>query len=71
MNYVVHYCHNKHCNNCWLDEDLTNAKSLPPTWKYCLECVSKGFVNPEKPPLTDTQKQKLKKMQEAKYNKNN
>ena len=71
MNYVVHYCCNKNCNNAWVDEDLTNAKSLPPTWKYCPECVSKGFVNPEKPPLTEAQKQKLKKMQQAKYNKNN
>lgn len=36
--YVVHYCHNKECNNCWVDKDLTDVQTYPPTWKYCREC---------------------------------
>lgn len=38
MNYVVHYCKNKKCNNAWLDKDLTHVKTFPPTWKYCKDC---------------------------------
>lgn len=37
--YVVHYC--KQCNNCWIDKDLTNVKTFPPTWKLCEECCKK------------------------------
>lgn len=53
--FVVHHCKNtrlseKHvdyCNNCFIDRDLTNVKTHPPTWKYCPECVAKGFKNPK------------------------
>ena len=38
MSYVVHYCKNKKCNNAWTDLDITNAKTIPPKWKYCKEC---------------------------------
>lgn len=41
MNYVMHFCRNKKCNNGWIDKDLTNAKSTPPDWKYCRECAAK------------------------------
>lgn len=41
MNYVIHFCRNKKCNNGWIDKDLTNAKSTPPDWKYCRECAEK------------------------------
>lgn len=41
MNYVLHICRNKKCNNGWVDKDLTNAKSTPPGWKYCIECAEK------------------------------
>ena len=34
--YVVHFC--KRCNRCWIDKDLTNVKTLPPTWKLCEVC---------------------------------
>ena len=27
-NYVVHFCKNPECNECWIDEDLTNAKKI-------------------------------------------
>ena len=38
MNYVNHFCKNSKCNNNWLDVDVTNAKTIPPQWKYCKEC---------------------------------
>lgn len=41
MNYVMHFCRNKKCNNGWVDKDLTNVKSYPPSWKYCKECADK------------------------------
>ena len=36
--YVFHICHNKKCNNGWLDVDRTHCKTNPPKWKYCREC---------------------------------
>lgn len=45
MNYVMHFCRNKKCNNGWLDKDLTNAKSTPPDWKYCKECAEKRGID--------------------------
>lgn len=41
MNYVMHFCRNKKCNNGWVDKDLTNVKTNPPKWKYCKECADK------------------------------
>lgn len=41
MNYVMHICRNKKCNNGWIDKDLTNVKTNPPAWKYCQECAEK------------------------------
>lgn len=41
MNYVVHYCKNRNCNNAWIDKDVTNAKTRPPQWKYCRKCCEK------------------------------
>lgn len=65
--FVVHYCKNQKCNNCWTDEDLTNAKTFPPKWKYCKDCCEKyGFINPEKPPkkkLSQKQQEVLKRNQ--------
>lgn len=51
--YVVHHCKNTtlkpadkdYCNNCFIDKDKTNVQSYAPTWKYCPECVAKGFTN--------------------------
>lgn len=40
MNYVMHFCRNKKCNNGWVDKDLTNAVN-PPKWKYCKVCAEK------------------------------
>lgn len=39
--FVVHYCKNKDCPNCWIDKDVTNVTSFPPQWKYCKECCEK------------------------------
>lgn len=41
MNYVMHYCRNKKCDNGWVDKDLTSCTTFPPTWKYCKECAEK------------------------------
>ena len=41
MNYIMHFCRNKKCNNGWIDADLTNVKTNPPDWKYCRECAEK------------------------------
>ena len=41
MNYVNHICKNNQCNNSWIDKDITNVKSYPPSWKYCEECCKK------------------------------
>lgn len=41
MNYVMHFCRNKKCNNGWIDADLTFASIHPPSWKYCKECAAK------------------------------
>ncbi len=45
MNYVMHFCRNKKCNNGWIDKDLTNAKSTPAGWKYCRECAAKRGID--------------------------
>ncbi len=61
MNYIMHFCKNKSCNNCWLDEDLTNAKS-PVKYKYCMECCKKyGYINPNKPPISKKKREQLGK----------
>ena len=45
MNYVMHFCRNKKCNNGWIDKDLSNAKSTPADWKYCRECAAKRGID--------------------------
>lgn len=53
--YVTHTCKNSklkpsdpnYCNRAWVDEDRTNVRDVPPTWKYCPECEEKGFKNPK------------------------
>lgn len=70
--YVVHYCHNKECNNCWIDKDITNVKTIPPKWKYCKECAKKLDIDfgKQKPSdvTTEEQKERTIKMQKAKKN---
>lgn len=70
MNYVVHYCRNKECNNAWIDKDLTKVKKYPPQWKYCKECCDKLGIdfNKQKPGdnLSEEQKEAIKKMRDKK-----
>lgn len=39
MNYVMHICRNKKCNNGWIDKDITRCTTIPPSWKYCKDCA--------------------------------
>jgi len=56
--YISHTCHNwkrkpsdtDYCDRAFHDLDLKNSRSRSPDWKYCPQCVAKGFVNPDKPP---------------------
>ena len=68
MNYVMHFCRNKQCNNGWIDKDLTGATTIPPKWKYCKECAkSKGIDFDKQKPSdyrTPEQEKKLKEKME-------
>ena len=78
--YVTHTCRNSklsvtdpnYCNRAFIDEDRTNVKDTPPTWKYCPECEKKGFKNPKrrKSSMTPEQIEAFKKRM-AEYRKNN
>lgn len=65
MCFVTHTCKNSklkptdpnYCDNAFVDEDLTKVTNTPPTWKYCPECVEKGFKNPKKKKRVFTQEQ--------------
>ena len=51
MAYVVHFCRNSKCNKAWIDKDLTNVKTIPPKWKYCIECAKQLGIDFEKQTL--------------------
>lgn len=65
MDYVIHVCKNSHlseddenyCERVWIDKDKTNVMNYPPSWKYCPECVRKGFKNPRTRNSTQTPEQ--------------
>lgn len=59
--YVVHYCKNKECNNCWIDKDITGVKSFPPHWKYCKECCKKLGIDFDKQIPEEGKTERLKK----------
>lgn len=65
MVYVVHFCKNRDCNEGWIGKDLTNAKTNPPQWKYCQICVENGYPDLQRPLLSEKQKERMKKMSEA------
>lgn len=48
MNYVMHFCKNKECNNGWVDKDLTGATTFPPKWKYCKQCADELGIDFDK-----------------------
>lgn len=67
MNYVMHFCRNKKCNNGWLDKDLTNAKSTPADWKYCKECATKlGIDFDAQTPTSNLTKKELLHLEKKK-----
>ena len=77
--YVIHFCKNSrlkpsddnYCNNCWVDVDKTHVTSIPPSWKYCSECESKGFKNPKTRQVTRTPEQiEAFKQRMAQYRRN-
>ena len=79
--YVIHVCKNSklkpddpnYCDRAWVDVDKTNVKDTPPTWKYCPECVKKGFNNPRtrQSNMSEEQKEAFKqRMAEYRRNKN-
>lgn len=60
MNYVMHFCRNKKCNNGWIDKDLTDARVNPPDWKYCRECAAKlGIDYDAQTPTSNLSKKEL------------
>lgn len=63
MNYVLHICKNKECNNGWIDKDLTQVSTIPPKWKYCKECCKKFGIdyNKQTPTSNLTEEQKTKR----------
>ena len=64
MNYVMHICRNKKCNNGWIDKDLTNTKTNPPDWKYCRECAAKlGIDYNAQTPTSNLSNKELKEYQ--------
>jgi hypothetical protein len=82
--YVMHTCKNSklnpkdpnYCDRAWVDVDKTNVQDTPPTWKYCPECVKKGFKNPRERKGTISQeqieafKERMKRYREGKNNDN-
>ena len=77
--YVIHVCKNSklkpdnpnYCDMAWVDVDKTNVKDTPPTWKYCPECVKKGFKNPRTRQSTMSEEQiEAFKQRMAEYRRN-
>ena len=68
--YVTHTCKNSklkennpnYCFKAFVDVDVHNSRSLPPTWKYCPDCVKKGFKNTKRKVLSEGQLKSLKNL---------
>lgn len=54
--YIYHYCLNENlkdghpdkCNNCFIDVAHGGANAYSPqNWKYCPDCVAKGYKQPK------------------------
>ena len=63
--YVSHTCKNPECQSAFSDLDKTHVKSFSPNWKYCPDCVAKGYPNFKNPNLTPKQKAALQKFLNA------
>ena len=60
MNYILHFCRNKKCNNGWIDKDLTHSQA-PPKWKYCIDCCNKlGIDFDSQTPTSNLTEKELK-----------
>lgn len=67
--YVTHTC--KHCGCAFMDIDKYNVQNTPPSWKYCPECVKRGFKNPRTRKNTQTLEQiEAFKQRMAEYRRN-
>lgn len=82
MNYVLHICRNKKCNNGWIDKDLTHAVVNPPDWKYCKDCAkARGIdydaqtpdsnLTPKELAHKNKLRERAEKMRQSKLNKIN
>lgn len=68
MVYVSHTCKNinrresdlRYCDNAFMDKDLKKSTSESPKWKYCPDCVLKGFINPLEPPKNKGVSERMK-----------
>jgi hypothetical protein len=77
MNYVMHFCRNSrlsersknYCNNGWIDKDLTNVSTNPPSWKYCRSCAEKLGIDFEKQKPDDYRTKDEKEKIKIKYQK--
>lgn len=69
MNYVMHFCRNKECNNGWIDKDLTNCKTFPPKWKYCKKCADKLGIDFDKQKPDDYLNEEEKNKKKARIEK--
>lgn len=48
MNYVVHYCKNKNCNNAFMAEDYTKVIDIPPHWRLYPDCCKELGIDYDK-----------------------
>lgn len=44
--YVCHVC--KKCNCAFVAEDYTNARDIPPHWRYCPDCAKELGIDYKK-----------------------
>lgn len=47
--FVTHTCRNPKCERAFMDYDVSNAQSFPPSSKYCLSCQLEGLEQKKDP----------------------
>jgi len=62
--------HPDYCDRAFLDVEPFPGCMSVQTWKYCDDCVKKGFKNPDKKPVSENKQNQMNKMREAKRLKN-
>ena len=60
MDYVIHFCKNKECNNAFIAVDYTKVKDVPSHWRLCPDCCKKLDIDygKQRPWNMRTEKQK-------------